>query len=67
MTKDERDVLETLRLRPNGAPFRHPAMKVAVLSLADRQLVCDPHKLESGALFTRITDEGFAALISTPQ
>lgn len=66
LTTDEWDVLETLRLRPNGAPFRHPDMQAAVKALADRQLVCDPHTLDGGALFTRITVEGKATLAANP-
>lgn len=67
LTSDEWDALEYLRLRPNGMAFRHPDLKAAVKSLADRQLVCDPHTLDGGALFTRITDEGKAALAAQPQ
>jgi hypothetical protein len=52
-------------LRPNGAPYRSEDMKDAVLSLASRQLVCDPHKI-GNALFTRITPEGRKALDATP-
>lgn len=60
MTKDERHVLHSLTLRPNGAVFRSEELKAAVLSLAKRNppLVCDPHTLERGHLFTRITVEG---------
>lgn len=60
MTLDERTVLHELTLRPNGITFRHEDLKEAVLSLANRGLVCDPHTI-GNALFTRITDEGKAA------
>lgn len=61
MTKDEHHVLHMLTLRPSGAVFRSEELKVAVLSLAKRQLVCDPHTLEPGGLFTRITTDGTLA------
>lgn len=61
LSKAQRIVLRELQLRPHGAPFRGQELKDAVLSLADRQLVCDPHKMGE-ALFTRITDAGRAAL-----
>jgi len=64
MTPDEKAVLHELTLRPNGIPFRSEDLKEAVLSLASRQLVCDPHTI-GNALFTRITDEGKAALAAT--
>lgn len=63
MTKDERHVLHTLTPRPNGAVFSSEDLKAAVLSLAKRTLVCDPHTLGSGSLFTRITAEGKLAAV----
>ncbi len=61
LTSVERDVLEQLRLRPNGAPVRGDELRSAVIALAGRQLVCDPHQMGE-ALFTRITDAGKAEL-----
>lgn len=57
LTEDEVDVLNTLMLRPNGAVFRALSLREAVLDLADKRMVCDPHTL-GGGLFTRITREG---------
>lgn len=57
LTPDEKTVLHELTLRPGGAPFRSEDLKEAVLSLAHKRLVCDPHTMGT-ALFTRITEEG---------
>lgn len=65
LTAVERDLLQELLLRPNGAPVRDPELKQAVLDLARRSLVCDPHAM-GNALFTRITDAGRVALGSKP-
>lgn len=63
MTEQERSILQELVLRPNGAIIRDPALREVVNGLADKVWVCDPHQMGSG-LFTRITDEGKAALRS---
>lgn len=62
LSKDEIEVLHLLSLRPGGATIREAAMKETVLRLCGKRLVCDPHTLGSGALFTRITDEGKSTL-----
>jgi len=61
LTDIEREILQELRLRPNGAIIRDPELKAVVIGLCFRQLVCDPHQVGFG-LFTRITAEGKAAL-----
>lgn len=61
LTEIEWSVLYELSLRPHGAPIRGDEEKKAVLSLADKVLVCDPHTM-GNCLFTRITDEGRALL-----
>lgn len=61
LTATERAVLEVLALRPNGAMIRGADERLAVLGLADKVLVCDPHEMRSG-LFTRITPSGLAVL-----
>ena len=66
LTEAEFEVLHGLSLRPGGALIRPLDLRQAVLDLADRQLVCDPHTMENG-LFTRITDKGKAALAANPQ
>lgn len=57
LTMDEKTVLHELMLRPGGVPFRSDDLQEAVLSLAHKRLVCDPHRM-GNALFTRITEEG---------
>lgn len=59
LTETEVDVLQSLTLRPSGMVFRSLTMREAVLDLADKRMVCDPHMVGDG-LFTRITDEGNA-------
>lgn len=61
LTKPELSVLQLLALRPHGAPVRGDKERAAVLSLADKVLVCDPHEMGS-SLFTRITEAGRQAL-----
>jgi hypothetical protein len=61
LTKDERLVLQQLVLRPSGMFVREPDLRKAVLDLAERGLVCDPHAMNN-ALFTRSTDAGRKAL-----
>lgn len=61
LTELEWDVLHQLSLRPHGAPIRGDDLKAAVIGLALKGLVCDPHPM-GNALFTRITDAGRLAL-----
>lgn len=63
LTHAQRNVLTELCRTPGGRPFKYPEETDAIDDLCRMvpPLVCDPHNM-NGALFTRITDAGRAAL-----
>jgi hypothetical protein len=64
LTQSERNFLVAANDRPHGVLAIQEEDKAALLDLCKKRLVCDPHDMRGG-LFTKITDEGKAALAET--